>query len=720
MHGLKHRDDAIGQRFSEIQMPGSAMKPDQIAEALLRGESIRNREYSRLCHNGTMRHLSFSSTPIVDGDRVIGVEGFFVDITEWKRTHDALRTSEETFHKLFRFSPAVVTLSNQEDGRFIEVNNSFERVTGYRREEAIRYTPKELGLWADPVDFDESVKQLRAAGRLHNLVHRFRRKNGDVGIGLTSLEMIELDRKSCVLSATLDITDQKKAEATMTSLVTAIEHGEEQIVVTDLDGTIQYCNPAFEKVTGYSKDEVVGQNPRLLKSGKHSIEFYRELWATLTNGDVWRGHLTNKKKDGTLYEEEATFSPIRDALGRINGFVAIKRDVTERLELERQLLQAQKLESVGRLAGGVAHDFNNLLTVIKGYSEFLIKELKPYDPLLEHAHEIRQAGERAESLTKQLLAFGRKQVVAPRPLDLNTIIRDTEQMLQRLIGEDIVLTSSLRSFLWPVMADPNQIHQVIMNLAVNARDAMPDGGKLDIETTNVDLDKEGIARCPEATSGHYVLMTVTDTGHGMDETIRQQIFEPFYTTKEVGKGTGLGLSTVYGIIRQSGGWIDVSSTVGVGTSFRVYLPRTDACPLEETIGSGALTQGGAETILVVEDQRAVRLLTKKVLEKYGYRVIEACDAQEAIAAAKNHGKGIHLLVTDVVLTGMNGRALSCHLKSICPNMRVLLMSGYATDVLAPRGVVERGMAFLPKPFSPNELAAKVREVLGQSLSGLSV
>lgn len=365
----------------------------------------------------------------------------------------------------------------------------------------------------------------------------------------------------------------------------------------------------------------------------------------------------------------------------------------------------------------MAHDFNNLLTVINGYGDLLLNRLKAPDPLWSYAEAMRNAGERAASLTKQLLAFSRKQVIEPRILDLNTTIRESVPMLQRLIGEDIVLETHLDDSLGQVMADPDQIHQVIMNLVVNARDAMPDGGKLDFETTNVDLGAENSAAIhPDAMPGRYILMTLTDAGHGMDETTRQQIFEPFFTTKEVGKGTGLGLATVYGIIRQNGGWIDVWSEVGVGTSFKLFLPRIDACPPPERNGISVPTKGGVETILVVEDQQAVRSFIKAALKQYGYHVIEASGGEEAIAVVKQHSGPIHLLLADVVLPGMNGKELSDKLRALRPKLKVLFTSGYTSDVIAHRGVLDYGVAYIPKPFNPDKLAAKVREVLTEAPS----
>jgi len=370
---------------------------------------------------------------------------------------------------------------------------------------------------------------------------------------------------------------------------------------------------------------------------------------------------------------------------------------------------------VGRLAGGVAHDFNNLLTLINGYSESVLKALRPSDPLYPYAQEIKRAGEHAASLTNQLLTFSRKQVIQPRPLDMSTIVNDAERMLQRLIGEDIELVTTLDPLLGRVMADPDQIHQVIMNLVVNARDAMPEGGKLEITIKNVDVDKGSLDVHPDAIPGGYVLMTITDTGIGMDEDTLQRAFEPFFTTKQPGEGTGLGLSTVYGIVRQSGGWIHVQSEVGQGTSCKVYLPRIDTWSVPDRAESdGAKVLRGDETVLVVEDNEAVRRLTKTILKAYGYQVLEAGNSTEAFALEKEHSGEIHLLLTDVILPGMNGKSLSERLRALRPKLKVLFTSGYTADVIARRGVLQRDVAYLQKPFGPDSLAAKVREVLTEA------
>ena len=358
-------------------------------------------------------------------------------------------------------------------------------------------------------------------------------------------------------------------------LMTAIEQSADGIVITDAQGTIQYVNPAFTRVSGYSREEALGKNPRILKSGKHDEAYYRKLWETILGGEIWQDEITNRRSDGSLYPEQMTITPVRDQRGEITHFIAIKAEVTERKRLEQQLRQAQKMEAVGRLAGGVAHDFNNLLTIISGYSELLLEHPGTVEPLRGYVNEIRNASGRAASLTRQLLAFSRQQVLAPRVLDLNAVVANIEKMLKRLIGEDIDLVTVLAESLWPVKADPGQLEQVLLNLAVNARDAMPKGGMLTIETANVEMDRTYAQTHFPLSPGPYVLLAFSDTGIGMDAETQARIFEPFFTTKEKGKGTGLGLATVYGIVKQSGGYIWVYSEVGKGTTFKIYLPRSD-------------------------------------------------------------------------------------------------------------------------------------------------
>jgi two-component system, cell cycle sensor histidine kinase and response regulator CckA len=433
----------------------------------------------------------------------------------------------------------------------------------------------------------------------------------------------------------------------------------------------------------------------------------------------WNGECTLRRQDGTVLPGEVTAAPLYDRQRNQIGRMVVIRDLTEskqaeeaRAKLEEHLIQSQKLESVGRLAGGVAHDFNNLLTVINGYSDLLLQ-----NPNTGDAHrrvvQIRNAGRRAAELTQQLLAFSRKQTIQPRALNLNTVVSETEEMFRRLLPESIEMIVQLEPALGRIMADPGQIHQVLVNLLVNARDAMPAGGKLVTETANVDLDAKYAAAHPEVTPGPCVLLTVSDTGAGMDEQVRSHLFEPFFTTKQLGEGTGLGLATVYGIVRQSGGWIWVYSEPGTGTSFKIYFPRVDIAVSQEVVAAKVQqSYQGTETVLVVEDRADVRTLAMEVLESYGYKVLEASDGASALELAARYTSPIELLLTDAVMPGMNGRELSERLHESRPATKVLFMSGYSENVIVHQGVLKPGIAYIAKPMMPEALAAKVRETLG--------
>jgi signal transduction histidine kinase/CheY-like chemotaxis protein len=403
----------------------------------------------------------------------------------------------------------------------------------------------------------------------------------------------------------------------------------------------------------------------------------------------------------------------------VDGAVVTITDLTERkkaehtlLHLQQQLQQSQKMEAIGRLAGGIAHDFNNLLTAITGYCDLILMSLRPADPLYQHGQEIHKAAERATSLTGQLLAFSRKQVISPKLLDLNAVLADMDKMLRRLIGEDIELVTVHRSGLGIVRADPGQIEQVLLNLAVNARDAMPHGGKLTVETANIDFDESFAEQNPDVCPGAYVMLAVTDTGHGMTEDVKSRVFEPFFTTKPLGKGTGLGLATVYGIVKQNGGHISVYSEPNLGTTFKIFLPRI-AQARQDPGSADALPppRHGNETILLVEDEEVVRTLVRTVLRRHGYNVLEACHGGEALLTCEQYGDPIHLMVTDMVMPQMGGRQLAERLRPVRPNMRVLYLSGYTDDTVVRHGILESGTPFLQKPFTPEALARKVREVL---------
>jgi len=500
----------------------------------------------------------------------------------------------------------------------------------------------------------------------------------------------------------------RASEARHRSLVESAVYG---MYRSTLDGRFLDVNPALVQMLGYSSAE------ELL-----AVDMAREVYADPDqraaviqayneSGRLGTVELRWKRKDGHQITVRLSGTPFKNERAETLGFEMIAEDISERRTLEDQLRQSQKMEAVGRLAGGIAHDFNNLLTVIKGYSELMLDDLDSADPLRHEVDEIKKAADRAASLTRQLLAFSRQQVLAPKVLDLNLVVHNMDKLLHRLLGEDVDLITVLEPGLGRVKADPGQVEQVIMNLAVNARDAMPQGGKLTVETANVDLDESYVRDHAAVKPGCYVMIAVSDTGTGMPEKVKSRIFEPFFTTKEVGKGTGLGLSTVYGIIKQSGGYIWVYSEVGRGSTFKAYLPRVDA-PAEIPLSRSAQpARHGSETVLLVEDEDGVRSLVRQVLHKHGYNVLEARHGGEALLMCERHPGKIDMLLTDVVLQQMSGRELAERLLKVRPEMKVLYVSGYADDAIVHHGVLTAGMAFLQKPFTTEALARKVRYVL---------
>jgi PAS domain S-box-containing protein len=630
---------------------------------------------------------------------------------EHLRAEETLRESEKKFSKIFHSSPVPVWLSTIREGRFLDANNEFLKLIQRSREEVIGHTSFELNIWTNPEQRTAIVAKLESHESVRNVELETCTKSGELRSILWSAEAVGISGERCWLGSALDITEHKRAEERVHLQSTALTAAANAIMITDCHGTIEWVNPAFSKLTGYSAAEIIGANPRLLKSGRHPPAFYGSLWATILTGNVWHGEFVNQRKNGQLYTEDTTITPVRGTDGQIAHFVAIKQDVTERHLLESQLRQSQKMEAIGQLAGGVAHDFNNILAALLMQTQLveMIEQLP--QEAVDGLEQIRAFTNRASDLTRQLLLFSRRQVMQPGNLDLNEIVTNLAKMLQRIIGEDVRLQLNLYPVPLITRADAGMLEQVLLNLAVNARDAMPKGGQMRIDTTQTDVAET--AAGSELVPGHYVCFSVSDTGSGIPPEILPKIFEPFFTTKEAGKGTGLGLATVFGIVKQHQGWIKVDNRPGRGVTFQVYLPaNTTAVAKTPPIISKPKPRGGKETILLVEDEWEVRDLIRKILIRHGYQVLEATNGVEAISVWQGQSETVALLVTDLVMpAGLSGQELARQLQAAQPNLKVVFISGYSAEIAGRELQLHGGEAFIQKPFATDHLLETIRRIL---------
>jgi two-component system cell cycle sensor histidine kinase/response regulator CckA len=633
-----------------------------------------------------------------------------------RKAEDALRESELRFRRLAE-SGLVGIIVAEGSGKILEANSAFLNMVGYSPEELA----SGLVNWAEltPPEFKSLstrvIEDLRTSGVARPWEKEYVRKDGSRVPVLVCVATFERDKN---ISLVIDLTERKQAEAARIRAEEALRASELQYRalfdnsplpkwVYDV-GTLRFLavNETALRAYGYSREDFLGMtilDIRPPEEVPRLVQAIHDLTDDRTG--VWR----HRAKNGKAFDAEVHAYTFEQD-GRACRLI-VAQDVTERQRLEDQLRQAQKMEAVGRLAGGVAHDFNNILSVILSYGEMLLADLPHGEPMRDDIDEIVKAGRRAVDLTRQLLSFSRQQVLEPRVFEPNDLLANIDKMLRRILGADVDLASVPGEGLGRVRADPGSLEQVVMNLVVNARDAMPTGGQLTIETANVELDEEYARQHPGSKPGPHVMIAVSDTGTGMDAATRSRIFEPFFTTKAQGKGTGLGLSTVFGIVHQSGGTVWVYSEIGKGTTFKVFLPRVDADVDAIQSSTPPATTHGTETILLVDDDEAVRLVARAILRKSGYRVIEASNAGEALLHAEGHPGPIHLLVTDVVMPQMSGPTLAQRLAASQPAMKVLCMSGYTDDSIVRHGIIEGRIAFLQKPVTPQGLARKVRAVL---------
>ena len=627
-----------------------------------------------------------------------------------KRADRSLRENESRYRALFEASADGILISDFETLEFLYANPAATRMLGYADEELRSMTVTDL-------HSTESLRSVMAEYKaqrgkddsLEPNIPFLRKDRTSFFADITAVKLV-IDGRLCNLEFLRDITARMRAEERDHLLSMAIEQTSENMLITDAEARILYVNPAFERATGYTRAEALGRRPSMLKSGRHDRSFYEEMWATLASGAVWRGRLVNRRKDGTLFEEFTTINPVRNADGLVTNYIAVRRDDSKERSLHEQLLQSQKMEAVGRLAGGIAHDFNNLLTAILGCAEMLAGSVAPGSVDASDVETILDAGRRAAGLTRQLLSFSRRQVTEMVALDLKASVLSIETLLRRTLGADLTLSLSLPTPPAWIKGDVGQIGQVLLNLSVNAGEAMPNGGALTISVSVEELVAPRVSDHDTVPPGSYALLRVADTGSGMDADVLKRILEPFFTTKEL--GTGLGLSTVYGIVKQCEGYLCVDSVPGRGSVFDLYFPSAAPPPAESAqAGFSGSPSEASETVLIVEDEDEVLTLAVRALESQGFTVLTARNAAEALAVSAAHRGEIQLLLTDVVMPGLTGPELARALLARRPKTRVLYMSGYADGNLATGGVLPDGVDLLQKPFQLAELRERVRRAL---------
>jgi PAS domain S-box-containing protein len=664
-------------------------------------------------------YLTLNAAPIRDSQGLlVAVIQTMEDITERRKAQDALEQTRRRLQLILDAAGEGIYGVDLE-GRVTFANPAAARLVGWEQQEIlgrqhhslIHHTRKD----GPPYPMEECPIYATFSDGVPRQVDDevFWHKDGScIPVEYVATPIHEAGNLVGVVVIYKDTTERKVAEEQLLKLSQAVMQSPVPIVITDLSGRVEFVNPMFTSLSGYAADEVIGENTNRLKAGKTRTEVYQSLWSTISAGRVWAGDLQNRHKNGDLYWVHSTISPIRNSAGAISHYMAFLESMTERKQLEEQLRQAQKMEAIGQLAGGVAHDFNNILTVIMGFGQLLHYSLGAEDPNRSSMKQILDAANRATHLTSSLLAFSRKQVMLLQQVELNDLTRNHTRFLSRIIGEDVALQTDFSGEVLPVMADSGQLEQVLMNLATNARDAMPGGGELRIRTREVQLDKEFYRQHGFGTPGRYAQITIADTGAGMDAETQEKIFEPFFTTKAPGRGTGLGLSIVYGIVKQHGGYITIESRLGAGTTFSIYLPLTTAEAVEAAVKAAQeAPRGGEETILVVEDDAMVRHLVDSVLKNFGYRVLLADSGEQAIKIFEASECPIDLALLDVVMPRMNGRQVCEALRERSPRLKVLFLTGYTADLIQDRGILVDGIDLMLKPAQPDVLAKKIREML---------
>ncbi len=699
--GIIHPDD-----FRSVQ--------DTIRFCIRRQEPILRMEYRIVRKDGESRWVNDRRQMVYDeGGRLLCVDGLCLDISDQKKAEQELRGAFERAEAEKARTEAIIAgmgdgiSIHSPDYSILYENRILRELTGKREGTTCHRFHGCLSMGRDGCP----VAKTFADGRIHTIETEAVTNRGNAPIEVTTSPIRGASGEvTSVVSIVRDITERRRAEEEHRRLAAAVEYAADAIMVTDTEWVIRYVNPAFEKVTGYTKEEVLGRNPYILTEGGEYTRVYLQIEENVRRGTPWKGRLKNRRKDGVLLDQDTVVYPIRDPGGMVVNHVVASRDITREIQLEKQAQTSQRMEAVGTLAGGIAHDFNNALTGIIGFADLLRMRLEKEPKLQGDIDEILKCADRASTLTRQLLAFARRQVIEPVPLDLNTVVRDISRLMNKVSGEQIDVRTRLTEGIPPVFADRGQLEQVLLNLCLNSRDAMPGGGEFLVSTDAVVWGEERVEDQAAMPAGQYVLLAIADNGPGMDDATRKRAFEPYFTTKAPGKGTGLGLSMVYGIVKQNGGFVFLDSRPGAGTTFRIYFPATERVSDENEEKKEAPVKGGTETILLAEDEEAIRTLAERSLRGYGYEVLVARDGVEAIALFEAHPE-ISIAVLDVVMPRMGGKEALDVIRRLRPELAALFTSGYSTDRIHESFVLLPGIEFLPKPYGPASLARRVREVL---------
>jgi len=706
-------DDLIGHKFTEFLTPASRKKFQVNYPCFLQTGKFSGTDYEVYRADGSVATIQVTATIIRDeAGKPVSVQTIILDVTRQRIIEARVRESEARYRLLFERAPVGI-IHYDMDLRVTACNENYVRLMHTPRDVVMNFDIRKLR--------DKRVIPILEAALRGEEAHwegeyQMSLREGSVYLSLRTAPLV--DGQGNIqggIAIVVDLSEQKRAETEKSRFMSAIEQASETIVITDTKGIIEYVNPAFEVMTGYKAEEVYGKNPRILKSGHHDAQFYRDLWHTIRKGQVWKGHIVNRKKDGTLFEEDVTISPVRNQDGRITNYVAVKRDVTREVALEKQLNQAMKMEAIGTLAGGIAHDFNNILSAVLGYAEMVALQLDDNDPVREDVAQIITAGHRATDLIRQILTFSRQEEEELRPVKLQFIIKEALKLLRSSLPSSIELHQEIDSSCGSVLADPTSIHQVLINLCTNAKQAMEGSrGKLTVRLVEQGRMDQGGQLPVNVEQDRWVALIVSDTGCGMDAQVKERIFDPFFTTKKKGQGTGLGLSVVHGIVKSHGGEIVVESTPGKGTTFQVFFPLVKSEePLPEHDSNIEVT-GGTERIVLVDDEPLLVDLMERSLSLLGYQVDSFTDSFAALSWIKKHVDNIDLVITDMTMPGITGAELAESVLARNPEMPIILCTGYS-EVIDADTALELGIrAFVTKPVDNRQLASTIRNVLDAS------